>query len=143
MFIIDKDDNFWKFPRNQSTFFFKLWLCWVFVTVQAFSSCCEWGVTLCCGVWASHCSGFSCLEYVFSSRGLQAQLLCGMWSLPGPGIKPMCPALADGFLSTVPPGKSQNGLHFVGLHFVSLFHSLLLVNFLLSGNHQVFPLCPF
>ena len=55
----------------------------------------------------------------------------------------MSPALADGFSSTVPPGKSQNGLHFVGLHFVSLFHSLLLVNFLLSGNHQVFPLCPF
>ena len=55
----------------------------------------------------------------------------------------MSPALADGFLSTVPPGKPQNGLHFVGLHFVSLFHSLLTVNFLLSGNHQVFPLCPF
>ena len=29
-----------------------------------------------------------------------------MWNLPGPGIKPVLPALACGFLSTVPPGKS-------------------------------------
>ena len=28
-----------------------------------------------------------------------------MWDLPGPGIEPMSPALAGGFLSTVPPGK--------------------------------------
>ena len=27
-----------------------------------------------------------------------------MWDLPGPGIKPMSP-LADGFFTTVPPGK--------------------------------------
>ena len=30
-----------------------------------------------------------------------------MWNLPGPGIEPRSPALADGFLSTVPPGKSR------------------------------------
>ena len=30
-----------------------------------------------------------------------------MWDLPGPGLKPMSPALAGGFLTTVPPGKSQ------------------------------------
>ena len=29
----------------------------------------------------------------------------GMWDLPGPGIEPVSPALAGGFLSTVPPGK--------------------------------------
>ena len=29
-----------------------------------------------------------------------------MWNLPGPGIKPMSPALAGRFLSTIPPGKS-------------------------------------
>ena len=55
----------------------------------------------------------------------------------------MSPALADGLLPTVPPGKSQNGLLFVGLHFVSLFNNLFVVNFLLNGNHQVFLLCPF
>ena len=29
-----------------------------------------------------------------------------MWDLPGPGIEPVSPALAGGFLTTVPPGKS-------------------------------------
>ena len=29
-----------------------------------------------------------------------------MWDLPGPGIKPVSLALAGGFLSTVPQGKS-------------------------------------
>ena len=28
-----------------------------------------------------------------------------MWDLPGPGIKPMSPALAGGFFTTEPPGK--------------------------------------
>ena len=32
-------------------------------------------------------------------------LWCSMWDLPRPGIKFMSPALADRFLSTVPPGK--------------------------------------
>ena len=29
-----------------------------------------------------------------------------MWDLPGPGLKPVSPALAGGFLTTAPPGKS-------------------------------------
>ena len=29
-----------------------------------------------------------------------------MWNLPGPGLEPMSPALAGGFLTTAPPGKS-------------------------------------
>ena len=29
-----------------------------------------------------------------------------MWDLPGAGLEPVSPALAGGFLSTVPPGKS-------------------------------------
>ena len=28
-----------------------------------------------------------------------------MWDLPGPGLKPVSPTLAGGFLTTVPPGK--------------------------------------
>ena len=87
--------------------------------------------TLHCGVQASHCSGFSCcraralgawtsvvaarglsswasqaLELRLSSCGAQAQLFCGMWHLPGPGLKHVSPALAGGFLTTVPPAKS-------------------------------------
>ena len=30
-----------------------------------------------------------------------------MWDLPRPGIEPVSPALAGGFLTTVPPGKPQ------------------------------------
>ena len=30
-----------------------------------------------------------------------------MWDLPGPGHKPLSPALAGGFLTTVPPGKPK------------------------------------
>ena len=51
-----------------------------------------------CGAWA--------LERRLSSCGARAQLLCGMWDLPGLGIEPVSPALAGGFLTTVPPGKS-------------------------------------
>ena len=89
--------------------------------------------TLCCGAWASHCGGFSCckaqalgtrasvfvahglsscgswaLEHRLSSFGTQALLLRSMWDLSGPGIKPVFPALAGGFLTTVPPGKPHD-----------------------------------
>ena len=36
------------------------------------------------------------LECRLSSCGTQAQLLCGMWDLPRPGLKPVSPALAGG-----------------------------------------------
>ena len=88
------------------------------------------GATLRCGARASHCGGFSCcearalgaqasvvvahglsscgsraLERRLSSCGARALLLRGMWDLPGPGLEPVSPALAGGFLTTVPPGK--------------------------------------
>ena len=31
-----------------------------------------------------------------------------MWNLPGPGAEPMSPALADGFLATGLPRKSES-----------------------------------
>ena len=71
------------------------------------------GATFCCGARASHCGGFSCcgswtLEHRLSSCGAQAYLLCGMWDLPRPGLEPVSPALAGGFLTTAPPGKPQS-----------------------------------
>ena len=42
-----------------------------------------------------------------SSCGSRAQLLCGMWDLPRPGLEPMSPALAGGFSTTAPPGKPR------------------------------------
>ena len=65
------------------------------------------------GLWGAQASaacGFSgcssqALEHRLSSCGAQAQLLLDMWDLPRPGIEPVCPALADGFFTTQPPGK--------------------------------------
>ena len=33
-----------------------------------------------------------------------------MWDLPRPGLEPVSPALAGGFLNTAPPGKSPGTL---------------------------------
>ena len=41
-----------------------------------------------------------------SSCDSRAQLLRGMWDLPGPGHEPVSPALAGGFLTTAAPRKS-------------------------------------
>ena len=49
--------------------------------------------------------GSRALEHRLSSCGARAYLLCGMWDLPGPGLEPVSPALAGGFLTTAPPGK--------------------------------------
>ena len=100
------------------------------------------GATLRCGVRASRCSGFSCcraralgvrasvvvahglsscgtwaLERRLSSCGTQAQLLRGMWDLPGPGLEPVSPALAGRFSTTVPPGKPSASLFFYYFYF--------------------------
>ena len=42
-----------------------------------------------------------------SSWGAWAQLPRGTWDLPQSGIEPVSPALGGGFLTTGPPGKSQ------------------------------------
>ena len=57
------------------------------------------------------------------------ELLHGMWDLPGPGLEPMSPALADGFLTTVPPGKPR-GSNFNSLRalfFFTLFYLYLFI----------------
>ena len=63
-------------------------------------------VVVACGL--SNCSSWA-LEHRLNKCGTQGWLLCGMWNLPGPRIKPMSLALADRFVSTVPPGKSPSG----------------------------------
>ena len=69
---------------------------------QAFSSCSEWGATL-CSAWASHCSDFSCcgawvlglissvVAHGLSSCGTWAQLLHSMWDLSRPSMEPVYP----------------------------------------------------
>ena len=111
-------------------FFFNLfilliyfWLHWVFTVLHGLSLavvssgyCSLW----CAGfllqwlllLWSTgsrHVGFSSCgsraLERRLSSCGTWTQLLRGMWDLPGPGLKPMSPALVGRFLTIVPPGK--------------------------------------
>ena len=123
------------------------------------------GSTVCCCAPASHCGGFSCcgawalgtrasvvvaLERRLRSCGAWTLLLCGMWELPGPGLEPVFPELAGGFLTTAPPGKPYylGFCRFTFNYAVKLFYLklnlkysldiLLLRKFLLSLNfHQL------
>ena len=113
------------FVKSQSAFFFffKLycWLHWVFVAARRlFSSCSERGLLfvavhglliavafLCCRARALGLRASGAVAHRLSSCGSRAQLLHGMWDLPGPGLTPVSPALAGGFLTTAPPGKSS------------------------------------
>ena len=51
----------------------------------------------------SSCS-FQALEHRLDSCGSLAQLLQGIWDLPGPEIEPL---LAGRFFTTEPPGKAS------------------------------------
>ena len=91
--------------------FIYFWLHWVFVAARGPPLVAASRATPWCGARASHCGGWSrcrawALDCRLSSCGERAQLLRGMWDLPGAGLKPMSPALAGGFLTTAPPGKS-------------------------------------
>ena len=103
----------WVFFLINLFYFIYFGLCWVFVAAHGLSLvAASWGYT------SLQCAGFS-LRWLlllrstgsrhagFSSCSWRAQLLCGMWDLPGPGLEPSSPALAGGFLTTAPPGKPQ------------------------------------
>ena len=70
--------------------------------------------------------GLQALERKLSNFGTQALLLRGMWDLPRPGLKPVSPALAGGFLTTAPPGKSHDFLllNWIIFHFMYIPHFL-------------------
>ena len=89
----------------------------------AFSSCGKRRLLSSGGAWASHCSGFPyCRACVL---GAGALLPLGIWNLPGPGIKPMSPVLAGGFLTIGQPGSS-------GKYILILFLILFLLYFTLQ-----------
>ena len=50
-----------------------------------------------------------------------------MWDLPGPGIEPVSPALAGGFLTTAPPEKSPLTYFFIH-HVYSHQHAFVTFN---------------
>ena len=105
--------------------FIYFWVCWVFVAARGLSLvaasrgysslwCVGFSLQWLLLLW-SMCSrhvGFSscgswALKCRLSSCGARAQLLRGTRDLPGLGLEPMSPALAGGFLNTVPPGKPE------------------------------------
>ena len=115
------------------------------------------GATLRCYAPAPHCGGFSCcraqalgaqasvvvarglsscglwaLERRFSSCGAWAQLLRGVWDLPGPGLEPVSPTLAGGVLTTVPPGKSPKWIFEVSTQITFQFQSVAVKTFFLT-----------
>ena len=62
-----------------------------------------------CSAEASYCSRFSYCRAQCGLEKLQCMGLVASQSVenPEPGIKPMSPALAGGFLANEPPGKSN------------------------------------
>ena len=110
--------------------FIYFWLCWVFVAVQAFLQLQRAEATLwlrCTGfslqwlllLWSlgsGACGLSSCgswaREHRLSSCGAQAVLLCRVWDVPGPGIEPVSPVLADRFLTTEHQGSLTELLFF-------------------------------
>ena len=52
------------------------------------------------------------LGHRLNSCSTLIQWLWGMWDLPGSGIKPISPALAGGFFTSEPPGKTKTVLFF-------------------------------
>ena len=109
-------------------FFFKFYLfIYLFLAVlglrfcaRAFSSCGKRGPLFIAvrgplTIVASFVAEHRLQTHRLSSCGSRAQLLCGMWDLPRPGLKPVSPALAGRFSTTTPPGKPRHcsfDLHF-------------------------------
>ena len=82
---------------------------------RAFSRCGKWGPLFIAvrgplTIAASRVAEHRLQTRRLSSCGSRAQLLRGMWDLPGPGLKPVSPALAGRLLTTAPPGKPQCAL---------------------------------
>ena len=114
---------------------------------RLFSSCREQSLLSSCGVWAFHCNDISlllaedklqssqasvvvarglsscgsrCPEHWLNSCDILAQLLCGMWDLPGPGIEPMSPALAGRFFTTEALGTRGAQEYFSNINFKTI-----------------------
>ena len=84
---------------------------------RAFSSCGKWGPLFIAvrgplTVAASPVAEHRLQTHRLSNCGSRAQLLCGMWDLPRPGLEPVSPALAGRFSTTAPPGVPSDFILF-------------------------------
>jgi len=106
----------WDFFKDITSFIIKKFIIYVFLAVLGlrcwawtFSSCSATDCVAfsCCGAQALGCKGS-----VVVVHGLSCTLAesCSMWTLSGPGIKPVSLALAGGFLTTWPSEKSDTGI---------------------------------
>ena len=92
---------------------FYAWRSWVFTAAQAFSGGSEQGLLSSCGVRASHCGGFSSCRAQALGRQASVGVVQGLrrdpWHVESSwiGDRKASPALAGGFLPTVPRGKTQ------------------------------------
>ena len=66
-----------------------------------------------------------------------------MWDLPGPGLEPVSPALAGGFLSTVPPGKPKPAFSYKSLLSLAAAQELYFSYTTLSQLRINSTCCPF
>ena len=115
--LISPHPFFFFFFLNKGPFFKKIIYLFLFLAVlglhfcvRAFSSCGKRGplfiavrgpLTIAASLVVEH----RLQTHRLSSCGSWAQLLCGMWDLPRPGLEPVSPALARRFSTTTPPGK--------------------------------------
>ena len=128
------------------------------VCARAFSSCCKRGpffiavrgpLTITASLVAEHRLQMRRL----SSCGSRAQLLCGMWDLPRPGLEPVSPASAGRFSTTAPPGKPLSKFLAIIYYFFKYFPSHALFRFFWDSNginvsslvysHRPLRLCSF
>ena len=92
---------------------------------RVFSSCSKWGplfIAVCrpLTIVASLVAEHRLQTRRLSSCGSRAQLFRSMWDLPRPGLEPVSPALAGGFLTTAPPGKPPSAHFLIGLFVFSI-----------------------
>ena len=85
---------------------------------RAFSSRGKWGPLFIAVRWPLIIAASLVAEHRLQKRrlsncGSRAQLLCGMWDLPRPGLEPMSPALVGRLSTTAPPGKPKNKIFFL------------------------------
>ena len=96
-------------------------------SARAFSSCGKRGTLFIAVRGPLTIAAFLVAEHRLQTRrlsncGSRAYLLCGMWDIPRPGLKPVSPALAGRFSTTAPPGKPSFFLSFFFEHFLILWH---------------------
>ena len=116
---------------------------------RAFSSCSERGplfiavrrpLTIAASLVAEH----RLQTHRLSNCGSRAQLLCGMWDLPRPGLEPVSPVLAGGFSTTAPPGKPTNLIFVFQLRFNKVQYAknvaFSLSSSILKWLHKISPI---